>query len=341
MGATHEDTNDRRRMQSRMRAVVQSSYGPPDVLAIESVETPTPGDDEVLLRVHASIVSPVDCAFRAGDPFISRLFTGLRRPKHPVPGTLLAGEVVATGADVTRFAPGDRVFGGGWGAHAEYARLSEDADLIATPSTLTDAEAVAIVDGGLTALPFLRETADVRDGDSVLVNGASGSVGSAAVQLATHFGATVTGVCSTANVDLVRSLGADRVVDYTRTDFTEADERYDVIFDAVAKSTFGQCKDVLASEGIYMTTGLSAVNLGAQLWTTVIGDRRAKFSATGLRSGEDKIEDLGFLRELAESGVIRPVIDRRYPLEHVADAHRYVETGHKAGSVVVSVEDGR
>lgn len=324
-----------------MRAIVAKRYGSPDVLRVADVADPAPDADEILVRVTASIVSPVDCAFRAGDPFVSRVFTGLRRPKRSIPGTLLAGEVDAVGADVTRFAPGDRVFGGGWGAHAEYTCLPEDADLIGTPSALTDAEAVAIEDGGLTALPFLRDTAAVRPGDAVLVNGASGSVGSAAVQLATHFDATVTGVCSTANVDLVGSLGADRVVDYTRTDFTEGEERYDVIFDAVAKSSYWRCKDVLADDGVYTTTALSAANLGAQLWTTVVGDRRARFSATGLRSGEEKVADLRYLRKLAENGVVRPVIDRRYPLAFAADAHRYVETGHKAGSVVVSIEDDR
>lgn len=321
-----------------VRAVVVTRYGLPDVLELETVERPTPAADEIRVRVTASVVNPVDCAFRAGDPFISRVFTGLRRPKHSIPGTLLAGEVDAVGADVTRFSTGDRVFGGGWGAHAEYTCLPEDADLIGTPPALTDAGAVAIEDGGLTALPFLRDTAGVGAGDAVLVNGASGSAGSAAVRLATHFDATVTGVCSTANVDLVASLGAEHVVDYTRTDFTEGEHRYDVIFDAVATSSYWRCKDVLASGGVYITTALSAANVGAQLWTTVVGDRRARFSATGLRSGEEKVADLRYLRELAENGVVRPVIDRRYPLAFVADAHRYVESGRKVGNVVVTVD---
>lgn len=318
-----------------MKAVVQSSYGPPDVLEFETIERPSPAADQVLVRVSASIVSPVDCAFRAGDPLVSRLFIGLLRPKHSIPGTLLAGEVVATGDDVERFEVGDRVVGGGRGSHADYTCLPEDADLVRTPASLSDAEAIAIEDGGLTALPFLRDTAEIEAGQRVLVNGASGSVGSSAVQLASHFGASVTGVCSTANVDLVSSLGADRVVDYTRDDFTESEERYDAIFDAVAKSSYRRCRRVLASGGVYMTTALSAGNLGAQLWTAVVGDRRATFSATGLRSGAEKVADLRYLLELAESGAIRPVVDRRYPLAAAADAHRYVETGHKVGSVVL------
>lgn len=328
------------RGEERMEAVVQSGYGPPDVLQVQEVAKPTPADDELLIRVTASVVSPVDCAFRAGDPAINRLFTGLRKPKHPIPGSMIAGEIEAAGSEVTQFQAGDRVFGSaGTGAHAEYVCLSEDAQLVRTPPSLTAKDAVAIADGGLTALPFLREKVTVRPGQQVLVNGASGAVGTAAVQLAKYFGATVTGVCSTPHVDLVQSLGADKVIDYTKTDFSTTSNTYDVIFDAVGKRSFSECKPALTDDGVYLTT-VSSVGVVMQMaWTSVVGGKRAVFTTTGLRSSAARTEDLRFLRELAEAEKLRTVVDRHYPLVEITDAHRYVEQGHKTGSVVVDVRD--
>ncbi|QOS13552.1 oxidoreductase (homolog to zinc-containing alcohol dehydrogenase) (plasmid) [Haloferax gibbonsii] len=323
-----------------MRAVVAKTYGSADVLRVEEVATPIPDDDEVLVRIHATVVGPPDSATREGRPFLIRFFSGLRRPTA-VPGDVFAGEVVAVGRSVVQFAPGDDVFGTaapGSGAHAEYLCLPADGAIAVMPSELTYREAAAVCDGGLTAMAFLEDHAHLQADESILVNGASGSVGTAAVQIASALGATVTGVCSTANVDLVRSLGAETVIDYTTTDFAATGTTYDVIFDAVGKRPYSTCKDSLAPGGRYLTTVLSVQILLQMLSTRLVGDRRASFAATGLGSAETKREHLHTLRDLVESGVFRPVIDRVYALDDIADAHRYVDTGHKVGSVLVTVE---
>jgi NADPH:quinone reductase-like Zn-dependent oxidoreductase len=326
--------------RQQMRAVVATAYGSPDVLRVDAVAKPVPGDDEVLVRVRATVVGPPDSAARRGRPFPIRLFSGLRRPDG-VPGDVFAGEVEAVGPNVVQFAPGDDVFGTvapGSGAHAEYLCLPEDGAVTIVPSNLTDGEAAAVCDGGLTAMEFLRGHAHIEAGDSVLVNGASGSVGTAAVQLASEFGARVTGVCSTANVDLVRALGAETVVDYTHTDFTATDATYDVIFDAVGKRSYPECRGSLDAGGRYLTTVPSVEILLQMARTRLIGDKRATFAATGLTSASRKRAHLVALRELVEAGTYRPVVDREYSLDDVADAHRYVDTGHKTGSVVLAVE---
>jgi NADPH:quinone reductase-like Zn-dependent oxidoreductase len=322
-----------------MRAVVATAYGSPDVLRVDKVARPTPDDDEVLVRVRATVVGPPDSAAREGSPFPIRFFSGLRRP-NAVPGDVFAGDIEAVGRDVARFAPGDAVFGTAAprsGAHAECLCLPEDGALTIMPSGLTYSDAAAVCDGGLTAMAFLTDHADIRAGDAVLVNGASGSVGTAAVQLASEFGASVTGVCSTANVDLVRSLGAETVLDYTRTDFTTTGTSYDVIFDAVGKRSYAECKDSLTPDGRYLTTVPSVGILLRTLWTRLVGGRQARFAATGLASARTKRAHLVALRELVEAGTFRPVVDRSSPLDEIADAHRYVDTGHKTGSVVVTV----
>jgi NADPH:quinone reductase-like Zn-dependent oxidoreductase len=323
-----------------MRAVVATTYGSPDVLRVERVAKPTPGADDVLVRVRATVVGPPDSAAREGKPFPIRFFSGLRRP-NAVPGDVFAGEIEAVGRNVVRFAPGDPVFGTaapGSGAHAEYLCLPEDGALVAMPSNLTDSEAAAVCDGGLTAMAFLRDHAHVQAGESIVVNGASGAVGTAAVQLANAFGVTVTGVCSTANVELVRSLGAETVIDYTRTDFTTTGATYDVVFDAVGKRSYSECKGSLTAGGRYLTTVPSVGILLRMAWTRLVGDRRAVFAATGLASPRTKRAHLAALRDLVEAGAFRPVVDRVYSLDEVADAHRYVDTGHKTGSVVVTLE---
>jgi NADPH:quinone reductase-like Zn-dependent oxidoreductase len=326
--------------RTQMRAVVAERYGAADVLHVEEVTTPIPDDDEVLVRIHATVVGPPDSAAREGRPLLIRFFNGLRRPTA-VPGDVFAGQIVAVGRDVVQFAPGDDVFGTaapGSGAHAEYLCLPADGALAVMPSELTYSEAAAVCDGGLTAMAFLEDHAHLQAGESILVNGASGSVGTAAVQIASALGATVTGVCSTANVELVRSLGAETVIDYTTTDFTATDTTYDVIFDAVGKRPYSTCKESLAPGGRYLTTVLSTRILLQMLSTRLVGDKRAIFAATGLGAAETKRAHLHALRELVESGAFRPVIDRAYALDDIAEAHRYVDTGHKVGSVLVTVD---
>jgi NADPH:quinone reductase-like Zn-dependent oxidoreductase len=324
-----------------MKAVVYDTYGLPDVLRVEDVETPRPGDKEVLVRIGAAPVSAVDATFRAGKPLFSRLYTGLTKPKARTLGTDFAGEVAAVGKDVSRFAVGDRVLGvtgPSFGAHAEYVLAPGDGPLVVAPSNLSYAEVASFSSGVLTALPFLRDHARLRQGQEILVNGASGQVGLAAVQLAKHFGARVTGVCSTAKLDLVTSLGADEVVDYTKEDFTRASRGYDVVFDAAGKSSFGRCKRVLKSGGVYMTTVPSPAIFHQSLWTRRFGDKRAVVAFTGLRKDSDKTTDLRFLVEIAEAGHIRPAIDGRHPLARAAEAHRRIESGLNRGAVLITMD---
>jgi NADPH:quinone reductase-like Zn-dependent oxidoreductase len=325
---------------TRMKAVAAKEYGGPAVLRLYSAPRPTPEPDEVLIRVRASTVGPANSAMREGRPFPVRLFSGLRRPAS-IPGDAFAGEIAAVGRDVTRFAVGDRVFGTTApesGAHAEYVCVPEDGTLELTPAGVSDAEAAAVADNGLTAMLFLREVADLQPGQSVLVNGASGGIGTFAVQLATHVGAEVTGVCSTRNVDLVTSLGADAVVDYTTTDVAGTGQTYDVIFDAVGKGSFAQFEDALNPGGLYMTTVPSAGILLDVVRTRLVGDRRAVFAATGMKPAGVRKRYLGELRELLDSGAIRSVIGRRYPIAEIAEAHRYVDAGHKRGTAVVTID---
>ncbi len=325
-----------------MKAIVCTKYGPPEVLKLEEVEKPTPKDNEVLIKVYASIVEPTDCGSRKGDPSYARIFFGLTRPKNPILGCELAGEIEAVGKDVRLFKEGDRVFGAtglGFGAYAEYMCLPEDGVLAMRPANMTYEEAAAATDGAPTALPFLRDKGHVQRGQEVLINGASGSVGIYAVQLAKYFGAEVTGVCSTTNLELVTSLGADKVIDYTEKDFTKSGETYDIIFDAVGKSSFSRCKGALKQEGIYLTTVPTLAIMLQMLWTSKIGigSKKAMIAFTGMRPSSKRTEDLVFLKELFKAGKIKPVIDRSYPLEQIAEAHRYVDKGHKKGNVVITV----
>jgi NADPH:quinone reductase-like Zn-dependent oxidoreductase len=320
-----------------MKAIVCTKYGPPDVLQLKEVEKPAPKDNEVLIRVYATTVTAVDCTFRKGAPFIGRFFTGLIRPKNPIQGTELAGEVKL-------FKEGDQVFGTtgpGYGAYSEYICLPEEgATLAIKPANMTYEEAVGC-DGILTALPFLRDKGNIQSGQKVLINGASGSVGTAAVQLAKYFGAEVTGVCSTANLKLVKSLGADKVIDYTKEDFTKTGQTYDIIFDTVGKSSFSRCKSSLEQKGIYLEAALTPAIIPQMLWTSMIGSKKAMIAFTGLRPVSERTKDLIFLKELIEAGKIKSVIDRRYPLEQIAEAHRYVEKGHKKGNVIITLEHNK
>ena len=318
-----------------MKAIVYTRFGPPDVLHLQEVEIPTPKANEVLIRIFSTTVVKEDPDLRASPGF-----NGLLKPRHPILGQELAGEVEAIGKDVTRFRPGDQVFGIDlFGAYAEYKCMPEGGALAIKPSNLSHEDAASIPNGALTALPFLRDKGKIRGGQTVLVYGASGSVGAAAVQLARYYGAEVTGVCSTSNLEWVKSLGSNQVIDYTREDFTENGRTYDIIFDTVGKRSFSECKGSLTDEGIYLATVPTPAIMLQALWTAKSGGKRVKFAATGLRPSSEKIRDLVFLTELIEAGKIKPVIDRCYPLEQIAEAHKYVEQGHKKGNVVITVEN--
>ncbi len=327
-----------------MKAVVYDRYGPPDVLRLEEVERPVPTEDEVLVRIHATTVTRADCATREANRrsglavmLLSRLISGLRRPKQRILGTELAGEVVAVGAAVREFAVGDHVFGTSgfrFGAHAEFICMRESARLALKPAGMSFEEAASVCDGGLNALWCLR-LAELRTGQRILIYGASGAIGTAGVQLAKHFEADVTAVCGTKNVGLVRSLGADTVVDYTREDFTKNGRTYDVIFDAVGKHSFTRCKNSLTRDGSYLATdGLQ--NLILALWTSRIGGKKVIFSIPPRYTKQHVL----FLKELIDAGKYRAVIDRRYPLEDIVEATRYVETEHKTGNVVLTINGG-
>ncbi|NOU72726.1 zinc-binding dehydrogenase [Paenibacillus sp. LMG 31458] len=320
-----------------MKAIVCTKYGSPDVLQLREVEKPTPKDNEVRIRICAATVGPADCAFRKGDPYIVRLFYGLSKPKNPILGFELAGEIEAVGKDVKLYRVGDQVFGLSAkisGAHAEYKCLFEDAPLAIKSSSMSYEEAVAVCDGATTALTFLRDKAKIQSGQKVLINGASGSVGVHAIQLAKFYGAEVTGVCSTTNVSLLKSLGADKVIDYTKEDFTLSSQSYDVIFDTVGKRSFAQCKGSLTQRGVYLSTVPTLSIVLQMLWTSMLGGKKAIFTTAGLMQSK---ENLIFLKELYEAGNIKSVIDQRYTLEQTAEAHRYVDKGHKKGSVVITM----
>ena len=320
-----------------MKAVIYTEYGPPEVLRLAEVAKPVPKQNEVLIKVRATTVAAAEGPMRRGDSLSGRLMLGLRRPRKKILGLELAGEIEAVGSDVTRFKVDDQVYGfTGFrlGAYAEYACLPETGSLARKPATLTYEEAAAVVDGATTALYFLRDKSQIQPGEKALIIGASGSIGTCAVQLARHFGGEVTGVCSTVHVELVKSLGANRVVDYTREDFSQSGETYDIIFDTVGKSSWSRCKNSLTKNGRYLVTnGNLPANFARMGWTAVTNSKKFVFGFS-----IEKREALNFLRELIEGGKIRPVIDRCYPLEHIVAAHRLVDTGHKQGNVVITVE---
>jgi len=321
-----------------MKAAVYRRYGSPDVVSVDEVPTPVPRGDEVLVRIHAATLGVVDSLARRGAPFYARSHFGLTRPRFAVLGSDFAGQIEAAGPAVTRLAVGDQVFGAmapRFGAHAEYACLSEQAALALKPANVTYAEAAALAD--TTALCFLRDKANLQPGQTLLVNGASGAVGTAAVQLARHVGATVTGVCSGANTGLVRKLGADTVIDYTEADFTRAGHTYDVIFDVAGTSSFARCRAAVNPAGTYLTTAPSLAILLQMPWTSRFGSRKAVVAFTGLRAPSEKRRDLLSISELTEASALVPVIDACYPLQRIADAYRHVDAGHKQGNVVITM----
>jgi NADPH:quinone reductase-like Zn-dependent oxidoreductase len=319
-----------------MRAVAHERYGGPEVLRLADVERPAIRDDELLVRVRATTVNRTDCGFREPRPFFVRAFSGLRRPRRPILGTEFAGEVEAVGAAVTEFAAGDRVFGVNadrFGAHAEILCVRERAPIATMPAGLGFEEAAAVCDGFILALTCLR-WARLGRGQRILIHGASGSIGTAAVQLAKHMGADVTAVCGTDGVDVVGSLGADRVIDYTREDFTAIGESFDVVFDAVGKTSFRRCRRLVGKGGVFVATDLGYLwqNPLLSLLTWRLAPKRVLMPLPRYRKREVR-----FVRELLEAGSYRAVIDRRYPLEEVVEATRYVESERKIGNVVLTL----
>jgi NADPH:quinone reductase-like Zn-dependent oxidoreductase len=321
-----------------MKTIIYTKFGPPDVLRLTEAEKPTPQDNEMLIKLYATTVTTGDCRARGFKvplvfwPLASRAL-GFRKPKKLILGSDLAGEIVAVGKDVKRFKVGDPVFGStGKGTYVEYVTVPEDGMRAIKPTNMTYEEAAAVPFGAFTALSFLRDKAHIQSGQHVLINGASGAVGTFAVQLARYYGAEVTGVCSTLNVELVKSLGADQVIDYTQADFTKTGQTYDIILDAVGKSSFSRCKGTLRQQGIYLSVEFSLLLALQMLWTSKLGGKKV---IIGLPNTTQ--EDLIFLKELIEAGQLKSVIDRCYPLEQIVEAHRYVEKGHKRGNVVITM----
>ena len=320
-----------------MKAMVYTQYGSPDVLQLKEVEKPTPKDDEVLIKIHATTVNRTDCGFLRAKPFIVRLFSGLIRPKRTILGNEFAGVIEAVGRDVESYKVGDQVFGyddAHFGAHAEYMTMPQEGSFTTMPANTDYEEATPNTEGAHYALSNIR-AANIRSGQRVLIYGATGAIGSAAVQLVKYLEAYVTAVCSTKDVELVKSLGADKVIDYTKEDFTKDDQVYDVVFDAVGKSSFHRCKPLLKPGGIYLSTdlGYMAQNPILALMTRIVGDKKLMLPIPKYSK-----EDIVFFRDLVEAGKLKAIIDRRYPLEQIPAAFRYVETGQKTGNVVITVE---
>jgi len=315
-----------------MKAIVYHNYGSPDVLKLKEIEKPVPNDDEVLVKVHAAAVTPYDWHFLTGTPFVARIMTGLFKPKNNILGFDTAGRIEAVGKNIKQFKPGDEVFGRCSGGYAEYTCAPAD-ELYLKPTGMSFEKAAAIPLSALTALICLCDLGQMKSGQKVLINGASGGVGTLAVPIAKLFGAEVTGVCSTRNLDLVRSIGADRVIDYTREDFTQKEVRYDLIFDAVGKSSFSDCKHALSPKGIYVTTNFSPTLALLGLWISMTGSR--KMIPMPPKGPGRSIRKL--FEKLLEAGKLTPVIDRYYALNEVPEAFRYYEKGHARGRVVIEI----
>jgi NADPH:quinone reductase-like Zn-dependent oxidoreductase len=320
-----------------MKAIVCTKYGPPEVLELKEVAKPTPKDNEVLIKIHATTVNRTDSATLRAKPFFARLVTGIFKPNSPILGTEFAGKIKAVGKNVSSYKVGDKVFGfneSGLGSHAQYMTMSEDKALTTIPRNITYEQAAASTEGAHYAYNFIKKV-NIKSGQKVLVNGATGAIGSAAVQLLKYFGAHVTAVCNTKDFELVKSLGADKVIDYTKEDFTKDDQDYSFIFDAVGKSTFAKCKPLLQPDGVYISSELGpmAQNLFFALITPIIGNKKVIFPLP-----TDCRGSVLFIKKLIEKGKFKAVLDRKYPLEEIIEAYKYVETGQKIGNVVITVE---
>lgn len=319
-----------------MKAWTHTVYGPPEVLKIKEVPRPIPKDNEVLIKIHTTTVNRTDCGLRSAEYIISRFFTGLLKPKYQIQGNEFAGIIDAIGKNITRFAVGDKVFGYNettFGAHAQYMTIAETAAIATIPEGFTFEQAAPLLEGSHYALCDIR-AAKVESGQNVLVYGATGAIGSAAVQLLKHFGTRVTAVCNTKNIELVKSLGADEVIDYTQQDFTKTNQKFNFIFDAVGKSSFGQCKPLLKPKGIYISTelGKNGENIWLALLTQLGGGKKLLFPLPTITT-----EDVQLIKALAQTGKFKPVIDRTYKFEELVEATRYVETGQKTGNVVINL----
>ena len=320
-----------------MKAIVHTRYGSPEVLQLKEVPRPSPGDNEVLIKIHAATVNRTDCGFRKPEyPVIIRLINGFFRPRRTILGSELAGEIEAIGKDVKTFKPGDQVFGLStmkFGAHAEYICIPENGSIAKKPANMTYEEAAAVCDGLMLANTYIKEI-DFNKSPRILINGASGSIGSASLQLAKYHGAHITAVCKTKDFELIKSLGANQVIDYTKEDFTKSDQLYDVVLDSVGKSSFSRCKKILKPRGVYFSTelGYMSQNIFLALLTPIFRGKKVKFPIP-----TDNQKDINFFRELIESGNYKAVIDKRYKLEEIVEATRYVETGQKVGNVVITL----
>ena len=319
-----------------MRAIINTKYGPPEVVKLMEINKSVPKDNEVLIKVYVTTVNRTDCGFRSAEYLISRFFSGLFRPKFKTLGNEFAGIIETIGKDVTSFKTGDKVFGYNdtkFGAHADYMTMAENEAITIMPGNLTYEEATPITEGGHYALCDIR-AAKIKKGQNVLIYGATGAIGSAAVQLAKYFGGTVIAVCNTKNVELILSLGADLVIDYTKQDFTKTDQTFDLVFDAVGKSSFGKCKPILNKNGIYISTELGrySENIFLALTTPIFSSKRVLFPMPTICK-----DDVIFLKELVVAGKYKPVIDRKYRLEQIVDAYKYVESGQKTGNVLITL----
>jgi NADPH:quinone reductase-like Zn-dependent oxidoreductase len=324
-------------MKETMKAIVCTKYGPPDVLQLKEVEKPTPKDNEVLIKIHATTVNRTDSATLRAKPFFARLVTGIFKPNNPILGTEFAGKIEAVGKNVSSYKVGDKVFGfneSGLGSHAQYMTMSEDKALTTIPRNITYEQAAASTEGAHYAYNFIKKV-NIKSGQKVLVNGATGAIGSAAVQLLKYFGVNVTAVCNTKDFELVKSLGANKVIDYTKEDFTKDDQDYSFVFDAVGKSTFAKCKPLLQPDGVYISSELGpmAQNLFFVLITPIIGNKKVIFPLP-----TDCRGSVLFVKKLIEKGKFKAVLDRKYALEEIVEAYWYVEKGHKIGNVVITVE---
>lgn len=325
---------------TKMKAMVSTGYGGPEVLELQKVNKPIPNEDQVLVKIMASSITTAETMMRTGYPLIGRLFTGLTKPKNTISGTGFSGVIEEIGEKVSQFKKGDRVFGESldtFGTYAEYICIKEAGIIEKLPQNISFEESATVGDGPITSLNFLKNLGKIKAQDSILIIGASGSLGSAAVQLAKNYGAIVTGVCSHKNIDYVRSIGADKIIDYQKEDYLQNEMTYDIIFDTVGKSSFTRCKRSLTSEGIYMSPVLSLPLLLQMLWTSIASKKKAKFSATGMLPYTTIRTYLKEIGSLMESGILESTISRRFSLSQIPDAHREIDKGHKRGNFIVDL----
>lgn len=323
-----------------MKAVITEKYGDPSVLKIQNIDKPIPKANEVLIKINATSITAASTFMREGKPYLGRLFTGLTKPKIKTPGTDLSGVIEAVGADVTNFIVGDEVMaetGLNCGAYAEYICLATDELIVHQPEDMSSEEATGILDGACTALAFFTDQVQIKPGQKVLINGASGSIGTAAVQLAKHYGAEVTGVCSGKNKALVRDLGADKVLDYTKNELENSTEKFDAVFDTVGKLSYPKSRKHLSTKGVFLTPVLQFSTLWQMLFISPFSKKKLKFAATGIRKKEERMRDLIQVRDMLASKKLITIIDRVYPLNEIQEAHAYVDTGRKRGNVVLSM----